>query len=211
MQASHHCASFTNRHPIKSLGNCLFNGTIAGSCEQGKSVHSFDSLSDMPWFMLERDKVSLAYPLASFVCTLRQRGEWVRSMVAFQRANGYTPGGEMLLYYAQRQIGKPVATSSGQIGKPALLPARLAEFFDAHMNTSCGDGVARISLDQPAVARWHALCSVASSKWREACARVASDVTPWPVVNALASTNLTCNLTRSSMTLDQQPVYFDVE
>ena len=183
LRASHVCESFQNAKPMKALGSCVYNGTIAGRCESRRSVHDFDSLSDSPWFMLDRHKLARAYPFARFVCTTRHREDWVKSMVGFAQRTGYPAGGEVLMWFATSRIGKSVAKRGrGQVP----LPDRLAEFFDVHMNTTCGDGVKRISLNDPSETRWRAVCAAVSTTSEDPqvlskCWEQISQARPWPV------------------------------
>ena len=188
MRAAHSCGYENGYTPVKGLGACLYEGSIAGKCN-GSSIHSYDSLSDMPWFFLDRERLARAYPRARFVCTTRRRDGWVNSMVHFQTRTSFPAGGEVFLWHVRRQMGSPAAVAGpGTRGrKTILIPETMAAFYERHMNTTCSDGaVQRISLDDPAHSRWLALCAAAPSKWAAACDHVTqpSMAIPWPTQNA---------------------------
>ena len=106
-------------------------------------------------------------------------------MVHFQAMTSFPAGGEGFLVHIARKIGRRAGRSGPGTRERAVVPIAdaLAEYFDLHMNTSCGDGVVKVSLDEPSTSRWAALCSAAaaaSMSWSTPCARMMSMGAAWP-------------------------------
>ena len=184
MAAAHGCVQ-----TVRGLGTCLWEASgPEATCTQGTAdgmgqvlaARSHDSLTDTPFFMLDRAKMERVHPRASLICTSRPREDWVGSMVAFQQNTSQVAGGFPFMWFMSRVIGRwPSSTRHGSIQAPE--PDALRAYHDWHMNTTCG-GLPQLRLTDTGSLRWATFCSAVPAVWRAAC-REAADAEGgvWPL------------------------------
>ena len=209
MRASSSCDIGGNYHLIarEFAGPCLYEGTAAGRCggiDKLKQVsnlasagHStshrksyaaaFDSHSDMPWFMLDVERLRAAYPHASFVCTSRGADSWVRSIVDFQNRTTFMPGGLVFMYHIKKMLKRrmlPGHAGPGTFGRATVPDPRALRAYHAwHHNHTCA-GLPLLRLEDDSEQKWATFCEAVPRKWRARCRKSAS-ASPWPLINAI--------------------------
>jgi len=188
--------------PIRELG-CFFSGTPGGSCiawkpdeingsgYRGSVVQkaAAESLSDMPWFMVDVEALRRAYPMLALVCTTRDGDSWAQSMLDHahgqREVRGAVAGGSAFLWHMYNRLQAVPALKdlakhkAGRSQDPSVLrPNTLRAFHALHENTTCAD-VPKLRLGATSAEKWDVFCSSVPSRWRSRCLTIAA-TTDWP-------------------------------
>ena len=176
------------------------SGTSRVEVNMDEHLHAYDSLSDLPFFLVERAEYARRARSSGgsvrFVCTMRAQREWIDSMLA----HGSAGGTEMLSYaVAKLNVSRPRPSRHALYSNyphDNRTRALLVAFYDWHAAHVCHTEGERIWAQASDDTKWAVLCEQVPSRFAERCWELKRRKTCWPHLYAKMHANASRENTR---------------